>query len=192
MALAKGYTVTYRWQGLSLHCWLTSLEMLMDWRYGNIYGVDPTNKTQRGQHTQQAVLAKARQSPNQVPNFLGFRAGYRHALLVDEYGLQRTKHQLRATVASWETELKSGGPILLSGDYGPARIIGSHCVLAVGISGSNQIVYLDPFLIGRQAIDDNHYIYMSPTDAVARLQVVSNTQQAYQAAEGATDKGVWP
>ena len=163
MALTKGYNVTYRWQGLSLHCWLTSLEMLMDWRYQNIYGVDPATQAPRAQHTAQVVQAKARQAPDQVPHIFGvwFKAGYRPAK-VNDYGLDRTKQNLKPTVTSWEKQLQDCGPILLSGNYGPAKIVGSHCVLAVGISGSNQIVYLDPFLIGVQAIHGNHYTYISP------------------------------
>jgi Papain-like cysteine protease AvrRpt2 len=191
MALTKGYNVTYRWQGLSLHCWLTALEMLMHWRYNNIYGVD-SNGANRQQHTARVIQAKARQAPDQVPHFgPWFKAGYSYRK-IDDYGLQRAM-QLKNTLPSWERQLQARGPILLTGDYGPGQIAGRHCVLAVGISGSNKIAYLDPFLIGRKAILDNHYTYMSPADAVNRLQSIAvgsgHEQQAYQAASGATDPG---
>jgi hypothetical protein len=190
MALDKGYNVRYRWQGLSLHCWLTSLETLMDWRYGCIYGIASDTGANRTQHTAQVLEAKARQAPDQTPHIFGrwFKAGYSHAS-VNGYGLLQTREDVDATVDSWVSKLRAGGPLLVSGNYGPARIIGGHCILVVGISGSNKIVYLDPFLIGMKAIMDNHYTYMSPTDAFARLEKGNGMQGIYQAAPGAADTG---
>lgn len=190
MALSKGYNVTYRWQGLSLHCWLTSLEMLMDWRYGCIYGVDPGTGANRTAHTAEVLVAKARQAPDQIPHIFGrwFKAGYSPSQ-VNGYGLRQFGGDVDDTVASWTAKLRAGGPMLVCGNYGPARIVGGHCILVVGISGSNKIVYLDPFLIGMKAIMDNHYTYMSATDALARLSQPYNVQGIYQAAANGADAG---
>jgi hypothetical protein len=76
------------------------------------------------------------------------------------------------------------GPILLSGDYGPACIGGKHCVLVVGLSGTNNIVYFDPFLIGMKAIAGNHYTYVSVLDAFKRLTVTLGVRSLYQAEPG--------
>lgn len=79
--------------------------------------------------------------------------------------------------------------MLVSGNYGPARIVGGHCVLVVGVSGSNKIIYLDPFLIGMKAIMDNHYTYVTPTDALTRLEDKYGMQSVFQAAAGGADAG---
>lgn len=192
MALVKGYHVTYRWQGISLHCWLTAIEMLMDWRYGNIFGVNPVTNLPRTQHTEQVLQAKARNAPDQTPHIFGrwFKAGYSPDQ-VNDYGIRRAPGgDVDDTVESWITKLRAGGPMLACGEYGPARMFpGSHVVLIVGVSGSNKIVYLDPFLIGMKAIVGNHHQYMSPADALKRLSETFNMQNLFQAATGAADPG---
>lgn len=183
MALAKGYNVRYRWQGISLHCWLTTLEMLMDWRYGNIYG------NGRNQHTDQVRQAKARTAPEQVPHLFGrwFKAGYSPGY-IHGYGLRQVRVRDN-TIRSWEVALRENGPILACGKYGPARILGLHCILIIGVSRSNKLVYLDPFLIGNKAIIGNHFSYITPAAAYERLTETYNIQQLYAAERGANDRG---
>ena len=179
MALDKGYAnVRYRWQGISLHCWMTAMEMLMDWRYGCIYGVDPGTGVNRTQHTAQVIAAKARNRGYQIS-------------AIDDYGLRQLPGRLDvdAHADSWAAALRHGGPILASGTYGPARVVGGHVVLVVGVSGSNKVAYLDPFLIGWKAIVGNHYTYVSATDAYDRLNKTFGIQSLYQAAAGAADAG---
>jgi hypothetical protein len=179
MALDRGYNVRYRWQGISLHCWMTALEMLMDWRYGSIYGVDPATGARRNAHTPQVVAARSG---------MGYPIGN-----VVGYGLRRVDDDLSANANDWAAALRAGGPMLATGDYGPARIVGKHVVLVVGISGSNKIVYLDPFLIGMKAIVGNHYTYVSGNDAYNRLDKGYGQQgfrvDLFRAAAGSTDAG---
>jgi hypothetical protein len=190
MALAKGYNVQYRFQGISLHCWMTTLEMLMDWRHGSIYGIDPQTGNRRTQHTPEVLAAKEQRAPDQTPYLFGkwFKAGYSYDK-VNGYGVVLPAGAVDGTAASWAKMLRAGGPILASGDYGPARIMGKHCVLVVGLSGTNKIVYLDPFLIGMKAIGRNHYTYASMGDMLKRLTVTLAGQSLYQAAPGGTDRG---
>jgi hypothetical protein len=181
MAIRMGYNVAYRWQGISLHCWMTALEMLMHWRYGNIYGVDPGTGAPRVAHTAQVVTAKARNRGYSIDNING-------------YGLRQvTSNDISAQIGGWQAALRAGGPILASGTYGPARIVGGHIVLIVGISGSNKVAYLDPFLIGMKAIFGNHATYVSPADCYARLNKSFGVNQLHQAAAGGADAGFgWP
>ncbi|MGX9963783.1 papain-like cysteine protease family protein [Roseomonas sp. F4] len=181
MAIRMGYNVAYRWQGISLHCWMTALEMLMHWRYGCIYGVDPGTGANRVAHTAQVQTAKARNR--------GFAPG-----AIEGYGLQQVlRNDISAQIDGWREALRHRGPILASGTYGPARIVGGHVVLIVGISGSNKVVYLDPFLIGMKAIAGNHATYVSPADCFARLAKPYGVNQLFQAASGGADAGFgWP
>jgi hypothetical protein len=185
MALAKGYNVRYRWQGISLHCWMTALEMLMDWRYGNIYGVNPMGGAMRTAHTNIVQAAKARNR--------GFSFE-----TVPDYGLRQVPGQdISNDIDEWAAVLQAGGPMLAAGDYGPARVVGGHVVLVVGVSGSNRIAYLDPFLIGWKAILGNHLTYVSVSDAYNRLGkgmgLHGQTVRLFQAAPGGADPGFgWP
>ena len=181
MALTRGYNVRYRWQGISLHCWMTVLEMLMDWRYGNIYGVNPTGGANRTQHTTIVQGAKA------------LNRGYR-AENIPDYGLRRVPDaDISGDVGEWTTALRTRGPLMAGGEYGPARVVGGHVILIVGISGSNQICYLDPFLIGMKAIMGNHLTYMSGPDAYNRLGKANGLQgrevNLFSAAAGGADHG---
>ncbi|TQV82652.1 hypothetical protein FKG94_07955 [Exilibacterium tricleocarpae] len=188
MALEKGYNVRYRWQGISLHCWLTSLEMLMDWRYGNIYGY------KRKQHTEQVLQAKARVAPDQDPHIFGkwFKAGYGHDL-INDYGLRHLPgYGVTNDIKTWEENLHNYGPLLASGNFGLGRIIGGHCILVVGISRTNKLVYLDPFWIGKKAIKGNHYSYMTAAEGLDRLSEQFGVQELYAAESGASDLGLKP
>jgi len=185
MALVSGYRrVVYRFQGLSLHCWMTALEMLMQWRYGNIYGVNPGGVVPRGAHTGQVLTALA------AGNGFNIRD-------IRDYGLRETL-VLTNVFASWQAALRAGGPILLGGNYGPSRLLrpfsdrAGHVVLVVGTSGSNKLAYYDPFLIGMKAIAGNHCTYMSPTDAINRMTDSVHVPSALCAAEGGADRGIFP
>jgi hypothetical protein len=126
---------------------MTSLEMLMQWKHNRIYGKD------RHAHTEQVLAAYRR------------NRGYTIESLADEYGLKRVTN-LGGGIASWRKALGES-PILLTGRYGMARLgIGGHVILAIGISGSGKIVYMDPF---RTGWNRKKYIYMTVEEAHGRL-----------------------
>jgi Papain-like cysteine protease AvrRpt2 len=155
--------------------------MAMDWRYGNIHGINPVTGAARTQHTTIVQGAKATNR--------GYNLGN-----VPDYGLRRVLDADMSTlVDDWAAALRAGGPMLAGGTFGPARIVGGHVVLIVGISGSNQVCYLDPFLIGMKAILGNHLTYVSSNDAYNRLNSEMNLHgkqlDLFQMAPGAADHG---
>ena len=169
MALRMGHAnVTYRSQGMRLCCWKTSLEMLMHWRYQTIYGRDAAGNN-RIAHTAAAQLADQR------------NRGYSIPTLADDYLLRRANSLTNATRATWEAAF-GVGPVLLTGRYGMARTgIGGHCILAIGLSTTNKVVYLDPFRTGWAR--GNNYIYMTLGEAYERLFVNEfGLPEAFQAA----------
>jgi hypothetical protein len=100
--------------------------------------------------------------------------GYSPAKIRD-YGLRKVNLG-DTTQASLVARLKRGGPILVSGKFAAAQVREKwgHIVLVIGVSGSNKVVYLDPFLIGWKAIQSNHYTYLSVTDFFGRLRKDDN------------------
>lgn len=149
-----GAAMTHRHQGLDLCCWMTSLEMLMQWRHKCIYGVD-AQRNKRTEHTKAVQDAYRR------------NRGYEISSCAADYGLK----QANLTGSNWKVKLLLS-PILLTGNYGmarPGRFIGikcGHVILAIGLSNSNKVVYLDPFRTGWNA---NNYIYMTQEEAWSRL-----------------------
>jgi hypothetical protein len=150
MALKMGHAnVTHRHQGLNLCCWMTSLEMLMQWKHNSIYGEN------RDEHTKEVIDAFKKNR--------GYSFGT--GTLRNDYGLKQVS-ALDNGVASWKKAL-GASPILLSGKYGMARSgIGGHVVLAIGLSNSDKIVYMDPFRTGWKS---NKYIYMTVKEAYDRV-----------------------
>ena len=192
MAISKGYTnVEYRWQGISLHCWRNVLEMLMEWRYGCIYGVD--GREDRTEHTDQVKAAShyghdgaswstanSREMANRELGKASRTYGY-SLESVRDYGLRQAV--LRSeTIGGLVECLKAGGPIAASGTFGPARFFpGGHVVLVIGVSGSNKVVYYDPFLIGMKAITSNHKTYVSEADFFKRVHKTFGVPSLIQA-----------
>jgi hypothetical protein len=136
---------------------MTSLEMLMHWKHNNIYGKDRT------EHTAEAQAAHQR------------NRGYNIDLLASNYDLKQVS-SLDKGVASWRKAL-GASPILLTGKYGMARLgIGGHVILAIGLSNSDKIVYMDPF---RTGWNDKKYIYMTVEEAYSRVFEVFGVVNAW-------------
>lgn len=159
--------VVYRWQGISLHCWLTALEMLMHWRHQSIYGADPATGNPRAAHTQTAQ---------------GLRAAGRGAamtVLANDYGLAAAPPQLcnhPDVMQNWVDALNDRGPVIMEGIIGaPTKAlravtggrVGAHTVLVVGWSNSGTLAYYDPFFIGWKGAAGNHLSYMTLQEAHA-------------------------
>lgn len=147
---------------MRLCCWKTALEMLMQYRHNNIYGV--ANGVARAAHTPAVQAADARNR--------GFSIGE----LANDYGLRQVNN-LTEAVADWQAVL-GHAPVLLTGRYGMARTgIGGHVVLAIGLSNSDKVVYLDPFRTGWGRNDN--YIYMTRAEAIERVFISFNVLDAW-------------
>jgi hypothetical protein len=157
MALAGGHPdVPFYHQGLTLHCWLTSLEMLMSYRHGCKYGRHYQKEIGgpvvwgelRDQHT---TYTRAKRG------FRGLRfergalvTGSRCVDHAVDYGLRALNELKREkTLAGWQQAL-SESPILAEGRFGLARLgAAPRAVLLVGWTRAGKIAYHDTFLGNR-------------------------------------------
>ena len=137
------HAVPYIWQGPTLNCWRTSLEMLMEWRHGSRYGkpvveiTGPNHAAYGPVRTQHTPLVRS-------TTYCG-----RNLLdIQDDYGLFEVYHLMGCNdLSTWQAALREYGPILAQGNYGPAhRFPGGHAILITGWSRQQKLAYYDPFL----------------------------------------------
>jgi hypothetical protein len=137
MAMVVGRHVAWRWQGMKECCWLTCIEMVMQYKYGTIYGIDDQGQPRPG-HSAHAIAEFRRNRGSHIGA---------HA---DHYGL-RENHALNSPVAGigeWRNAL-SRGPVIAEGNYGWSRFgIGSHVIVIVGLSGSDKLIFKNPNIHG--------------------------------------------
>lgn len=148
--------VVHRSQGLRLCCWKTALEMLMQYRHNTIYGTvgGVVGGAPRQAHT---ANVRAADENNQ---------GYQISELAEDYGLRQVTN-LSDSIADWERVL-GHAPVLLTGKFGMARLgIGRHVILAVGLSHTNKVAYLDPFRTSWKLNDC--YIYLERAEVIERV-----------------------
>jgi hypothetical protein len=153
MAMVIGRHVAWRFQGIKSSCWLTCIEMLMDCKYGNIYG--------QGQ-TVHSDLAMEEFRAN---------AGSHIHLHANHYGLV-TNSSLDSPTAGlheWSLALRAG-PVLAEGNYGWARFgSGLHVILITGISRSAKLIYMNPNVFAVMPHPKNKETYIS-IDDIYRLR----------------------
>lgn len=136
------HAVRYIWQGPTLSCWQTSLEMLMEWRHGSKYG-KPVVEIKGPKH---AVYGPVR--TEHTPLVRSTYCGRDLRDIEDDYGLFPV-HSLESCddLPTWKAALRKHGPILAQGNYGPAhRLPGGHAILITGWSRQGKLAYYDPFL----------------------------------------------
>ncbi|MET0595274.1 MAG: papain-like cysteine protease family protein [Polyangiaceae bacterium] len=131
MAIATGHHIAYRFQGLKSCCWLTCIEMLMQWKHGNIYG-------RNGQaHSRDAQAAYRENNGSHI----GLHA--QHYGIVDA-GLGGT-----TDLGAWRNAIRDGGPILAEGKFGSTTLgVGMHVIVINGISNSNKLCFVNPNACG--------------------------------------------
>jgi hypothetical protein len=133
MAIVDGQTdVGWRFQGLKSCCWLTAIEMMMQWKHRCIYSVDKHGQP-RTRHTDMAMIDFKKNKGSHIVH---------HA---SEYGLT-TKVDLKNELSLdvWRAALNAG-PVLAEGRYGLARMgWGNHVIVIVGISKSGKLAYYNP------------------------------------------------
>lgn len=133
MAIVTGNTdVEWRFQGLKSCCWLTAIEMVMQWKHKCIYGVDRAGQL-RTQHTDTAQEAFKK---NKGSNIL---------IHAHEYGLKANDELTGNTsIEDWKRALERG-PVVAEGRYGLARMgWGMHVIVIVGVSATNKLAYYNP------------------------------------------------
>lgn len=174
MALAGGHPdVPFYHQGLTLHCWLTSLEMLMSYRHGSKYGRSYQKAIGgpvvwgplRDEHT---AYTRCKQGYRGLRIERGaFVTGSRCVDHAVDYGLRALDTlKQEATLAGWQQAL-SEAPILAEGRFGLARLgAAPRAVLLVGWNGRGKIAYHDPFL-GNPLMK---YSYLSVTELLERTR----------------------
>ena len=141
----------WRFQGFANTCWLSALEMMMQWKHGNIYGVDG-NGTPRTAH---ADYARATAAANRGSFIMDNDADYG---LVTNYALRRNGRDIQV----WRAEIWNRGPVLAEGNFGWARIgRGAHVIVIVGVSRSGQLAYYNPNIMAVLPHPQSHLSYMT-------------------------------
>lgn len=126
MAIDIGHHIAWRWQGIKSCCWLTSIEMLMQHKHGNIYG--------KG-HTAHSADARKAFEANKGSH-IGLHASY--------YNLASNDDLANGDISAWENALRRG-PVLAEGKFGWSRIgMGMHVILIAGVSRSKQLAFYNP------------------------------------------------
>jgi len=122
-----GHHIAWRWQGVKSCCWLTCIEMLMQHKYGNIYGKD------RQKHSDEAVKAYKKNDGSHI------------GLHAQHYGLEPNDVLADCEdIGVWKTALKLG-PVLAEGKYGWSRFgLGLHVILIAGVSRSGKLIFYNP------------------------------------------------
>ena len=128
MAIDIGHHIGYRWQGMKQCCWLTSIEMLMQHKYGSIYG-------RNSRHSNYALEKKRENNGSHV------------MLHQDQYNLAgNTSLRKNTTIGDWENALRKG-PVLAEGNFGMNSIgLYKHVVVIIGVSRTKKLVYFNPNL----------------------------------------------
>ena len=138
------HAVDYIWQGPTLSCWRTSLEMLMKWRHGSKYG-KPVVEFKGPNH---AAYGRVRSEHTPLVRSADFGANL--SWHKDDYGLFEVLHLKDCyDLSTWRTTLQQYGPILAQGKYGPAHHLPrwfGHTILITGWSNQRKLAYYDPFL----------------------------------------------
>ena len=131
MALREGHHIPYLWQGISNHCWLTCIEMVMMYEHGNRYGLG------RQRHTDNARLEKRRGRGSHI------------CIHAADYGLEPLPQlEGNTDLAAWSNALRAG-PIIASGKYGwVAAGVGRHVIVILGLSHQNKLVFHNPNIMG--------------------------------------------
>jgi hypothetical protein len=126
MAIEVGHYIQWRWQGVKSCCWLTSIEMLMGYKYDNVYG--------KG-HTAHCKSAMDDYNENSG-SFVGRHATY--------YGLAENDALEDGDLDVWKAALKLG-PVLAEGKYGWSRFgWGNHVIVIAGVSRTGNIAFYNP------------------------------------------------
>lgn len=127
-----GRHVAWRWQGVKSCCWLTCIEMMMQYKHGSIYGANQGVK--RTAHSAAAITEFDRDEGSHIELHAG------HYGLVENTDLARNSDDL----AAW-TRALSRGPVIAEGNYGWARFgLWPHVIVIVGISWSDKLIYKNP------------------------------------------------
>jgi len=133
MAIAVGQTnVGWRFQGLKSCCWLTAIEMVMQWKHNCIYGVGQDGRP-RARHTDLAIADFKKNKGSHIDD---------HAR---DYGLKVNRSlEHETSIDKWKAAL-TNGPVIAEGRYGLARMgWGLHVIVIVGVSASGQLAYYNP------------------------------------------------
>jgi hypothetical protein len=155
MAIADGHHIAYRFQGIKSCCWLTCIEMLMQWKHGNIYGKGKTA------HSREAQAAYAANNGSHI------------GLHARAYGIADAgKLASNDNLGDWRNALRDGGPVLAEGSYGSTTLgVGLHVIVINGVSNSGKICFVNPNMCGvnwghvnrwfRGDASPVHYSYMT-------------------------------
>jgi hypothetical protein len=126
MTIDIGHHIAWRWQGIRSCCWLTSIEMLMQHKYGTIYGHG---------HTAHSAAAVEEYQANKGSH-IGLHAGY--------YNLKSNDSLSDGGMTAWEVALRRG-PVLAEGKYGWSRVgVGMHVILIAGVSRTKNLAFYNP------------------------------------------------
>ena len=126
MAINVGHHIAWRWQGIESCCWLTSIEMLMQHKYGSIYGKG------KSAHSKNAVDAKVENKGSHI----GLHAAH--------YNLESNDSLIAGDATAWENALRRG-PVLAEGKYGWSRFgVGMHVILIAGVSRTGNLAFYNP------------------------------------------------
>ena len=138
------HAVRYIWQGPTLSCWQTSLEMLMEWRHGSKYGKPVVKRM--WPYCAAYGPVRTRHTPPVRSTYFG-----RNLLsLQNEYGLFENPRLIECcNLSTWQAALREYGPTLAQGKYAPAHHLPrqfEHTILITGWSRQGKLAYYDPFL----------------------------------------------
>jgi len=168
MSIVIGHTLEWRFQGIKSSCWLTCIEMLMQHKYGSIYG-----KGKNG-HSQAAEQDFKRNSGSHI----GLHAKYYNLMSNDAL---RDCTDMR----EWEIALRNG-PVIAEGKYGWSRIgIGMHVVVIAGISKQNKLAFYNPnvFAVLPHPVDKISYFSLEDCIKLARKDTFFAGGPFWQVAE---------
>jgi hypothetical protein len=127
MAIDIGHHLAWRFQGVKSCCWLTSIEMLMQHKYGSIYGRGNTS------HSDEAIKAYKKNSGSHI----GLHADYYN--LASNNNLEDNTDR-----TAWTNALRKG-PVLCEGKFGWSRFgWGMHVMVIAGVSRSGKLAYYNP------------------------------------------------
>ncbi|HUO27751.1 MAG TPA: hypothetical protein VMU80_00940 [Bryobacteraceae bacterium] len=126
MSIEVGHVINWRWQGVKSCCWLTAIEMLMGFKYNNIYGRNQTKHSD-------GAMEDYRKNKGA---FITWHA--------EHYGLAENRALEDGDLGVWKRALDLG-PVLAEGNYGWSRFgAGKHVILIAGISKSGNVAFYNP------------------------------------------------
>jgi hypothetical protein len=139
--------------------------MVMQWRHGNIYGVD-ANGAPRTDHAPAAAAIRNQNEGSSVGE---------HRI---DYGFAQMDYLRHHDINGWRDAIRTYGPIIAEGKYGWARIgWGEHTIVIVGVSTSGEIAYFNPNLFGVLPHPSSKLSYMP----LARLMEHADAEGAFWA-----------